>query len=54
MAESVSVAWDSTHGEVVMRGEWKGCRVCGSPTYLGPVCWDYRCAYLHYAETGEW
>ena len=54
MSERVSMAWDSTHGEEVMRGEWKPCRVCGSPTNLGPVCDDMRCAYLHYMQTGEW
>lgn len=52
--EQVSVTWDSTEGQDVMRGEWKDCAVCGSPTNLGPVCGDYRCEYLHYQQTGEW
>jgi hypothetical protein len=43
MRETVTMAWDSTHGEDVMRGEWKACQVCGSPTNLGPVCWDLTC-----------
>lgn len=53
VAESVSMAWDSTHGEYVMRGEWKGCAVCGSPTNLGPVCRDLRCEIEHYEREGE-
>ena len=53
MAESVSMAWDSTRGDAVMRGEWKGCAVCGSPTNLGPVCRDLRCEIEHYEREGE-
>lgn len=36
-----------------MRGEWKGCAVCGSPTNLGPVCRDLRCEIEHYEREGE-
>ena len=53
MRERVTWEWASTHGEKVMRGEWKPCRVCGSPTNLGPVCCDYRCEYLAYQQTEE-
>ena len=43
MSEMVSMQWDSTSGEDVMRGEWKKCAVCGMPTNLGRVCTDLRC-----------
>lgn len=53
MAESVTMAWDSAHGEEVMRGEWKACAVCGYPANLGPICRDLRCQIEYYEREGE-